>query len=165
MTPVGRVAGRLHRDFERTLTARQRSSLVAYLSFAVAAPAVRGLAMAVRSGHSPARDVVVRGVHVHHYVPGILLLAAAGWLGIRDSDRPGVHCLLGASYGTGAALVADELPLLVDLRDVYWSPEGRWAIDVVLSIVAAGGAYFSGLPLWRGLADETAAIRASRLSR
>jgi hypothetical protein len=62
-------------------------------------------------------------------------------------------------------LVADELPLLVDLRDVYWSPEGRWAIDAVLSIVAVGGAYFSGLPLWRGLADETAAIRASRLSR
>ncbi|HWJ53045.1 MAG TPA: hypothetical protein VNT24_06680 [Propionibacteriaceae bacterium] len=43
--------------------------------------------------------------------------------------------------------MADELPLLIDFPDVYWSPEGRWAVDVALSIVAAGGAYFSGLPL------------------
>ena len=28
---------------------------------------------------------------------------------------------------------------------------------MVLSVVAAGGAYFSGLPLWRGIADEAVA--------
>lgn len=154
---VRRLASRLHRDFRGTLTSRQRSALVAYLAFAVTAPAVRGLAAAVRSGRLPARDVTVRGVHVHHYVPGIALLALAGALGIRDSERLGVQCVVGGTYGTGAALVADELPMLIDFRDVYWTPEGRWAIDLALSIVAAGGTYFSGFPLWRGLAAELAA--------
>ena len=68
-----------------------------------------------------------------------------------------MHCLAGASYGTGAALVADELRMLIDFRDVYWTPEGRWAVDVTLSVIAAGGSYFTGLPLWRGLTAELAA--------
>ena len=34
----GRLASRLHRDFEENLNARQRAALVAYLSFAVTAP-------------------------------------------------------------------------------------------------------------------------------
>ena len=119
-----RLARRAHQDFQGTLTTRQRSALIAYLSFAVTAPSVRGLAAAVRSGRFVARDVVVRGVHLHHYVPGIALLAVAGGLAMRDSDRLGVHCLVGASYGTGAALVADELPMLIDFRDVYWTPKG-----------------------------------------
>jgi hypothetical protein len=144
----------MHEDFRGALTTRQRSALIAYLSFAVTAPAVRGLAAAVRSGRFAARDVVVGGVHLHHYVPGIALLTLAGGLALRDSDRVGVHCLAGASYGTGAALVADELPMLIDFRDVYWTPEGRWAVDVALSVIAAGGAYFTGLPLWRGVVAE-----------
>ena len=152
-----RLAHRMHRDLRGTLSTRQRSALVAYLSFATAAPAVRGMAAAVRSGRFAARDVVVRGVHLHHYVPGIALLALAGGLALRDSNRIGVHCLAGASYGTGAALVADELPMLIDFRHVYWTPEGRWAVDLALSVIAAGGAYFSGLPLWRGLIVELAA--------
>jgi len=49
------------------------------------------MAAAVRSGRFAARDVVVRGVHLHHYVPGIALLALAGGLAPRDSDRIGVH--------------------------------------------------------------------------
>ncbi len=95
---------------------------------------MRGLAAAVRSGRFAARDVVVGGVHLHHYVPGIALLTLAGGLALRDSDRVGVHCLAGASYGTGAALVADELPMLIDFRDVYWTPEGRTGADIVAAL-------------------------------
>ena len=65
-------------------------------------------------GRAPARTLP--GEHV----------APAADAGLRpgDSDRLGVHCLAGASYGTGAALVAHELPMLIDFRDVYWTPEG-----------------------------------------
>ena len=65
-----------------------------------------------------------------------------------------MHCLLGATYGTGCALITDELPLLLNLRDVYWTPEGRWALDVAFGIIASAGAYFSGIPLWHGLREE-----------
>jgi hypothetical protein len=65
-----------------------------------------------------------------------------------------VHCLLGGTYGTGCALVTDELPLLLDLRDVYWTREGQWAVELGLAITAGAGAYFTGIPLWRGLREE-----------
>jgi hypothetical protein len=44
--------------------------------------------------------------------------------------------------------------MLVDLRDVYWTPEGRWAVELSLTIIALAGAYLSGIPLWHGLREE-----------
>jgi hypothetical protein len=42
----------------------------------------------------------------------------------------------GAVFGLGTALVLDEFALILHLRDVYWSNEGRLSIDAVF--VAAG---------------------------
>jgi choline dehydrogenase-like flavoprotein len=39
-------------------------------------------------------------------------------------------------------------------RDVYWTPEGRWAVELSLTIIALAGAYLSGIPLWHGLREE-----------
>jgi len=50
-------------------------------------------------------------------------------------------------------------PLLLDLRDVYWMPEGRWALDVAFGIIASAGAYFNGIPLWRGLREGITGTR------
>jgi hypothetical protein len=148
------LARRLHHDFRYNLTSRQRSGLVAYLSFVVSIGAIRGLTTAVRTQRLPLHDITVGGVHIHHYLPGIALLTAAGGIGVRGNDKASVHCLLGATYGTGCALITDELPLLLNLRDVYWTPEGRWALDAALGIIASAGAYFSGIPLWHGLREE-----------
>jgi hypothetical protein len=135
-----RLARRVHRDFQYRLTTRQRSSLVAYLSFATTVAAVRGLTTGIHRGELPVRDIRVGSVHVHHYIPGIALLTLAGAAGVRGSEKVGVHCLLGGAYGAGCALVVDELPMLVDLRAVYWSPEGRWAVELSLTIIALAGA-------------------------
>lgn len=148
------LARRLHHDFRYNLTSRQRSGLVAYLSFVVSIGAVRGLTIAIRKGRLPVHDITAGDVHIHHYLPGIALLTAAGGIGVRGSDKASVHCLLGATYGTGCALITDELPLLLNLRDVYWTREGRWGLDVALGIIASVGAYFSGIPLWHGLREE-----------
>jgi hypothetical protein len=32
------------------------------------------------------RDITMRDVHIHHYLPGIALLTAAGAFGVRGSD-------------------------------------------------------------------------------
>ena len=154
---IGRVAGRAHREFRYTMTTRQRSALVAYLSFAATIGSVRALTRSIRAGHGPFHDVSVGGLHIHHFLPGIALLAAAGALGVRGSERIVVHCALGATYGTGCALIVDELPLLVNLRDVYWTPQGRWAIEVAAYTIVGLGTYFSGLPIWRGVRHELAA--------
>ena len=154
---IGRLLSRMRHDFRYELTTGQRSGLIAYLSFSVTVLLVRGLSTAIKAHRLPAHDIVIRGVHVHHYLPGIALLAASGAFGVRGSDRLSVHCMLGATYGAGCALVTDELPLLLNLRDVYWAPEGHWAVDLARTIVGGIGAYFSGIPLWRGLRDEVAA--------
>jgi hypothetical protein len=39
-------------------------------------------------------------------------------------------------FGIGAALVLDEFALILYLRDVYWSPEGRRSIEAVVVMAA-----------------------------
>jgi hypothetical protein len=158
-----RAAARAHADFRYTLSASQRSALVAFASFTMTEAVTRSVTWSIRRRPLPGpgarragllRDLSVAGVHIHHYLPGMALLAGTGALAVRGTDRLGVHCLIGAGYGAGCALVVDEAPLLVNLRDVYWSREGRWAIDLALGIVGVTGTYFAGLPLWRGIAEE-----------
>ena len=84
---------------------------------------------------------------------------------MRDCERIGVHCLAGASYGSGAALITDELPMLIDFRDVYWTPEGRWAVNLALSVIVAGGAYFTGLAVSRHLLTALCSTQRVRLPR
>jgi hypothetical protein len=68
---------------------------------------------------------------VHHYLPGIALLTLVGATGARGSERVGVHCLLGGTFGAGCALVLDELPMLVDLSDVYWTRKAAGPLSLV----------------------------------
>jgi hypothetical protein len=159
---INRLVRRIHHDFRYELSTGQRSALVAYLSYSVSILLVRALTTAIRGRRLSVHDINIHGVHVHHYLPGIALLTTSGAFGVRGSDRPSVHCELGATYGVGCALVTDELPLLLNLRDVYWAREGRWAIDLALTIVAGFGAYFSGIPLWRGIRDEASRYQAGK---
>ena len=157
MTAAVRVARRAHRDFRYTLTTRQRSGMIASASFALTALGARGVTTAIHGGRvKPFRDVTVGQVHLHHYLPGIALLTAAGAFGVGGSRRLTVHCLLGAIYGAGCALVADELPLLVNLRDVYWTSEGRWAVRLCLAAVGVAGAYFAAIPFGAASATRSA---------
>jgi hypothetical protein len=74
------------------------------------------------------------GTHLHHLVPGILLLLISGYLGIGVNDR-GFAAVVACLFGIGAALTLDEFALWLHLKDVYWAKEGRQSIDAV--IVAA----------------------------
>ena len=151
---IGKLLRRLQRDYRETLTTRQRSALFAFASYAVTVAIVRGLTIGIKDRRLPVHDIVIGGVHIHHYLPGIALLTTAGGAGIRGSGKASVHATLGATYGAGCALITDELPLLLHLRDVYWTNEGRWAVDLALVITASAGAYFTGIPMWRGLREE-----------
>jgi hypothetical protein len=57
--------------------------------------------------------------------------------------------LMAILYGVGAALTLDEFSLWLNLKDVYWFPEGRASIDAVIlfgALLAAGG---WGAPLFK----------------
>ncbi len=89
-----------------------------------------------------------RGRHFHHYNIGIALLSAVGAVGLRGSDERRQHPAVAVAYGTANALVVDELALLLDLKDVYWSHDGRESVDVAIGIIALGATISAGMPLW-----------------
>jgi hypothetical protein len=44
---------------------------------------------------------------------------------------------MGVGFGIGLALIVDEIALLVELKDVYWSGAGE--VSVAVAILSAGG--------------------------
>src|ERR1700731_3907467 len=88
-----------------------------------------------------------RGRHFHHYNIGIALLSAVGAVGLRGSDERRQHPAVAVAYGTANALVVDELALLLDLKDVSWSHDGRESVDVAIGVIASGATISAGMPL------------------
>ena len=81
----------------------------------------------------------VRGVHLHHLVPGILASLTAGTAIIAFDPGRAWMLALSALFGIGAALTLDEFALILHLDDVYWTNEGRSSIEATLMGAAFGG--------------------------
>jgi hypothetical protein len=82
-------------------------------------------------------NVIAGKTHVHHMVFGVVFMGIGG---VAELAVP-LHSLPwrsgpAALFGLGMALVLDEFALILHLRDVYWSNEGRLSIDAVFA--AAG---------------------------
>ena len=137
--------------YREGLGPRERAALRAWTAFTATFAAVRGITYAIRRGDGPFRNVSVGGAHVHHYLWGIGLLAGVGAVAVRGTDEARQHPLVAVSYGTAMALIVDEFALLLDLRDVYWTRQGRISVDLGVGLVAAGGTTFRAIPLLRRL--------------
>jgi hypothetical protein len=81
-------------------------------------------------------NVVAGTVHVHHMVFGVVFMTIGG---IAELAAPMSSLAWRAGsaglFGLGTALVLDEFALILHLRDVYWSNEGRLSIDAVFVAV------------------------------
>lgn len=161
----------------------RRRMFIASVSFLITFVGIRVLVSLILHNHGPFQWVMVRGLHIHHLVWGILILLLVGYGWLLDLGRS--HSpfsiffsrLMSVSYGVGAALTLDEFALWLNLEpDAYWSSAGRVSIDAVILFgsvlaVGAGGAPFFGAiqNMWgkravlrRGL---TSPIRRVRLLR
>ena len=78
------------------------------------------------------RSGSVRGVHLHHLVPGIVASLAAGTAIIAFRPGDDSLLLLSSLFGAGAALTLDEFALILHLDNVYWTREGRSSIEATL---------------------------------
>ncbi len=77
-------------------------------------------------------NVTPGGLHIHHLVFGILIMALSGVVGLATlPGSPWVE-VLAALFGIGLGLTFDEFALVLHLDDVYWSEEGRKSIDAVI---------------------------------
>ena len=109
-------------------------------------------------------NVAVGGLHVHHVVFGLgfMLTGGFGLILLANQDQPVASCVLASVFGIGVALVLDEFALVLHLRDVYWSTEGRSSIDAVFVAIAATGLFLLGFhPL--GLFSDFDLVGANRL--
>jgi hypothetical protein len=75
-------------------------------------------------------------IHVHHMVFGVVLMGVGGLAQLAVPEHSLTWRAIPAGvFGVGTALVLDEFALILHLRDVYWSNEGRLSIDAVFVAV------------------------------
>jgi hypothetical protein len=96
---------------------------------------VRVSTWGIRDRWWPFAEVHVRGRHIHHFVPGILLAFAAGTAALLTDDEK-LEDRLAVAMGAGIGLTFDEAALLLDLRDVYWTREGLLSVQLSLGATA-----------------------------
>jgi hypothetical protein len=121
-----------------------------FASFVISTVAARGISYVLRdrSTFGPFRNLRVGRRHIHHFVPGIILAFGSGAAAIvtRDEDLEPKLALL---FGTGMGLTMDESALLLELEDVYWTPEGLVSVQISLGLMALMGALAVGLRFLR----------------
>ena len=97
------------------------------------------------------------GFHLHHLVPGIIILLATGYVGIGVAPATG-RPWLAALFGVGAALTLDEFAFWLNLKDVYWAKQGRDSIDAVVVAASLSALAILGWDFWAGLAQAVGDI-------
>ena len=115
-------------------------------SFVLTFVTVRTVAWNLRERDSvgPFRNFVVGRRHIHHFVPGIVLAFGSGAVAILTRNEE-IEPRLAIPFGAGVGLTLDESALLLELEDVYWSPEGLLGVQISLAATALMGAVALGV--------------------
>ncbi|OZF33377.1 hypothetical protein CH296_11910 [Rhodococcus sp. 14-2496-1d] len=129
----------------RQIDPARRGIVLAWLAFTVTFGGARLVTWLIHIDTSDVGDISAGGVHLHHYLWGILLLAAVAVFGLVDRS-PRTRSWMGAVLGVALALIVDETALLITLEDVYWHSEGWSSIALAITIIGVVG---TGLVLTR----------------
>ena len=113
---------------EIVLTGKQPVFL-ALIAFVITLFATRFIVRMIRAGKGPFRNVDTGDVHIHHVIPGIVLMGIGGLVGLSASGAGILKDFAGILFGMGCALVLDEFALILHLEDVYWEKEGRLSVQ------------------------------------
>jgi hypothetical protein len=153
-TTPATLGQRVRHHYEKHVDYRRRAAFDVLLSMAVTFVILRALTAGIRFDLLPIHNVVTAsGLHIHHFVWGILLILIVGFLALV-LDRPAWHPRLAIFFGIGAALTLDEFALWLNLRDVYWQQQGRESVELVVGCLALLGIYVAGYRFWNAAAGE-----------
>jgi len=103
-------------------------------------------------------NVEVGGTHIHHLVWGICLMMITGYVGVTIAPPSPWHEIVAIFFGIGMGLALDEFALWLDLKDVYWSEQGRKSIDAVIVAATITGLILVGFSAWVDVADKVEEI-------
>jgi hypothetical protein len=119
-------------------------------SFVATFAIARGITYVLRgrATFGPFRDFRVGRRHIHHFVPGIALAFTSGAAAMVTDDE-GLEAPLAIAFGTGMGLTLDESALLLELEDVYWTPEGLLSVQITMATMALLAALALGARLLR----------------
>ncbi|MET0146856.1 MAG: hypothetical protein ABW122_16320 [Ilumatobacteraceae bacterium] len=133
----------------------QLAVLLLLVSFVVTFVATRLITRTIRAGRGPFKDNVSHtGVHVHHAVPGIILLVVGSFTIIAtDATTPWFE-ICAVLVGIGTSLVLDEFALILHLQDVYWTDEGRISVQLVALAAACLGLFLLGYNPVNAIVDD-----------
>ncbi len=104
---------------------------LALLAFLLTFLVTRTITRLIRSGKGPFGNVSAGEVHIHHVVPGLIVLLLGGVLALGSGEHGIWRQIAGLTFGIGAALVLDEFAMILHMQDVYWTQEGRLSADAV----------------------------------
>jgi hypothetical protein len=103
-------------------------------------------------------NVEVGGTHIHHLVWGIVTMMISGYIGVAIAPPSPWHEICAVFFGIGMGLALDEFALWLDLKDVYWSEQGRKSIDAVIIAATITGMILVGFTAWVDVAEQVEAI-------
>ncbi|MEV0369385.1 hypothetical protein AB0I10_06130 [Streptomyces sp. NPDC050636] len=110
--------------------------LLALAAFVLTFLVTRAITRLIRAGKGPFRDITSGGTHVHHVVPGVVLMVVGGFIALAGGGRGFGSGLAAVLFGMGVGLVLDEFALIVHLDDVYWTEEGAKSVEIVILTAA-----------------------------
>lgn len=116
----------------------RRGLVLAWWAFTATFGGLRLLTWAIHVHVRGLGNVSAGGVHIHHYLWGILLLIGVAAAGLVERS-PAWHWWMGLLFGVGLALVVDEAALLIELKDVYWDTAGGVSVAIALIVIGLLG--------------------------
>ncbi len=90
--------------------------------------------------------VPFKGVHVHHFAYGIILLAISNFLLLTQPRSEKTRLRLSLVYGLALGLAFDEFFMWIQLEDIYWDRHNLDAI-IIVALIILNVIYFDGF--WR----------------
>jgi len=137
--------------------------LLGFVAFVVTFAVTRTITRLIRDDKGPFHNISGGGVHIHHSVPGVVLLIIGGFTALGSPPLSVWTYLAGLLVGIGASLVLDEFAMIFHLEDVYWSNEGQLSVDMVtLATVLHWSGGGRGFTAERGRSDRRHRHRTRR---
>lgn len=127
----------LTRFIQRLKDSKRLSQFVMLISFLITFGIVRAITHLQKLNILPNQQDDI--LHIHHLVPGIILLLISGYIGISFWSTNKLRVFMAVLFGIGAALTIDEFALWLYLRDVYWAKQGRDSVDAIVFVILVIG--------------------------